>query len=615
MRVYADDSARSEFVATPTEPPAPKADDDTYDPVYAYALDVVEKRIVAGPNVRLACQRHLDDLQNAERLGFYWDLKAAQRTIAFFPTVLRLAGGEFENTPFELHIAQKFIVGSLFGWKDKDHSRRFRVAYIEMGKGNGKSPLAAGIGLYMLCSDKEYRAEVYSAAVDKDQARVLFRDAVAMVDLSDELTAKIQKSGGRDGDSTRTWNLYYGKTGSFFKPIASESTGSGKSGPRPHCGILDEVHEHKTSAMVEFMRSGTKGRKQALILMITNSGVNDATKVCYQYHHFAERLMRRLEHNEHFFAYVCGLDPATETVVNGERVVIPGDAWEDPSCWVKANPLIGVSITYKYIEEQVHDALGMPSKQSLIRRLNFCEWVDSADPFVSEEVWKQNCRRVDTLTLIGKSCVGAIDLSGKNDLTSITLLFEPDAMGLRDVLQFFWTPADTIRERSIRDKAPYQEWVDLGLIEATPGKVIDYDFVALKMTELVAKYDVKAFGFDPHRIDDLQKALEDVGTWSIAQEGDIKLVKHAQGFNDMSPSIEALEDYLLQNQLRCGDNAVLTSCIQNVRVTQNAQKLRMFDKRLSTGRIDGATTLAIAAGISKTFKIEPVGSYEVTFID
>lgn len=596
IKVTADPQAQAEFETLRKADPVPTPD----DPVRRYALDVVESREVAGPNVRLACARHLRDLETAESQGFYWDWEAADRALRFFPRVLRLAGGEFENKPFILHPAQKFIVGSIFGWKDKDGTRRYRVAYIEMGKGNGKSPLAAGIGLYMLTADREYRAEVYSAAVDKDQARVLFRDAVAMVDLSDELKTLITKSGGKDGDATKVWNLAYLRTGSFFRPIASESTGRGKSGPRPHCAILDEVHEHPTNAMVEFMRAGTKGRRQALIFMITNSGVNDPTSVCYQYHHFAARVLQQLEKNDHFFAYVCGLDE--------------GDMWSDPTVWRKANPLLGISITVKYLEEVVSDALGMPSKISITQRLNFCEWVDSASPFIDADVLKACNVPVDKESLKGRSCVGAIDLSGKNDLSSITLLFDEDEEGKHDVLSFYWTPADTVRKRALRDKAPYQQWIDEGLIEATPGKSINYDFIAVKMGELVAEYDVKAFAFDRHRIDDLEKALEDMGLGQIATEGDIKLVPHAQGFNDMDSSIEVLEDYFLDVKLRLGDNDVTTWCIKNVKVELNAMKLRMFSKRLSTGRIDGATTLAMSAGISKTFQA-PDGDYSVTVIE
>ena len=134
------------------------------DPATDWAKDVTARRIVAGPHVRNACKRHLADMKGAKARGLTWDVDAANRAIAFFEVVLRLNGGQFEGRPFKLHASQKFIVGSLFGWRRKDGSRRYRRAYIEIAKGNGKSPLMAGVGMYCLTADGEDRAEVYAAA-------------------------------------------------------------------------------------------------------------------------------------------------------------------------------------------------------------------------------------------------------------------------------------------------------------------------------------------------------------------------------------------------------------------------------------------------------------------
>jgi hypothetical protein len=201
------------------------------DPVTAYARAVVAGSIVAGPHVRNACQRHLKDLKEGPKRGLRWDVDAAQRALGFFPDVLRLAGGQFEGLPFALQPSQQFIVGSLFGWKRKDGWRRFRRAYIEEGKGNGKSPLAAGIGLYGMMADGEDRAEVYAAASDRDQAMVLFRDAVAMVDQSPALDQRVTQSG-----ENPVWQLTDLKTASFFKPLSREKRKKG-SGPRPHFAL------------------------------------------------------------------------------------------------------------------------------------------------------------------------------------------------------------------------------------------------------------------------------------------------------------------------------------------------------------------------------------------
>lgn len=542
------------------------------DHVALYAKSVISGKEIAGPLVRLACERHERDRKEGPKRGLKWDLAAANRAIDFFEECLKLAGGEFEGKPFILHESQKFIVGSLFGWKSSDGFRRFRMAYNEIGKGNGKSPLAAGIGLYMLVADKESRAEIYAAACDKDQAKILYRDAIAMVDQSSQLNARLVRSGGPG----KEWNLAYLKTGSFFRPISSETVGRGKSGPRPHCGILDEVHEHPSNAMVEFLRAGTKGRRQALIFMITNSGVYDPTSVCWNYHEYAEKILRQQFEDDSFFCFVCGLDK--------------DDSWLDEKVWKKANPLLGVSITEKYLREQVHMAEGMPSKQSLIRRLNFCEWVESSDPFVDPEIWKANGRTFDRAELLGKKCYGGLDLSGKNDLASLKLVFPLDD-GTKAVLPFFWTPGDTLRRRQEKDRAPYDAWVRDGLLIAKPGATIDFGWIAAEIGELSKLYDIQCIGFDRYRIEDLQRELDDIGV-------NVLLVEHGQGYKDMDPAIEVLEDDLKENRLRHGNNPILSWCVANVRVITDPAGLRKFDKRKATGRIDGAVALAMADRMS-----------------
>jgi phage terminase large subunit-like protein len=566
------------------------------DPTKSYALDVVSGKEVAGPLVRLACERHLRDLVDGPSRGLKWDQSAADHALGYFANVLRLAGGEHEGKPFVLHPSQQFIIGSLFGWKSADGFRRFRVAYIEQGKGNGKTPLAAGIGLYMLTADKEPRAEIYAAATDQDQAKILFRDAVAMVDQSKALDSRIQRSGGKG----REWNLAYLATGSFFRPISSEHVGGrGKSGFRPHCALLDEVHEHPSAAMVEFMRAGTKGRRQALILMITNAGVYDPNAVAFHYHEYSSNILNQQIDNDSFFAYVCGLDK--------------GDDWKDPAVWRKTNPLLSVSISEKYLQEQVLEAVGMPSKQSIVRRLSFCEWVESSDPFVEPEVWNANAGKVPADQLAGLTCYGGLDLSGKNDLTALQLVFPLDD-GSKAVLPFFWTPGEGVRQRADRDGAPYERWIREGHIIAKPGTTIDYGWIAHKLGELSGIYRIEAVAFDRWRIDDLKRELEDlgIGAWIYNRDNDnggICLVEHGQGYKDMSPAVEALEDDLKEVRLRHGGHPVLSWCVANAKVVSDPAGLRKFDKRKATGRIDGAVALAMASNLSVFFHDDKTVSY------
>ncbi|UAK23659.1 phage terminase family protein [Sphingomonas nostoxanthinifaciens] len=199
----------------------------------------------------------------------------------FFETRLKLSEGQFEGRPFSLHESQAFKIGSLFGWLRADGSRRFRRAYIEEGKGNGKSPIAGGIGLYGMMADNEAGAQIYAAAARKDQADILFRDAVKMVDKSPALAARIKKSGGPG----REYNLAFLPQASWFKPISREAGKTG-SGPRPHFALCDEVHEHPDRTIMEMLERGFKFRRQPLLFMITNSGSN-RNSICWEEHEHA----------------------------------------------------------------------------------------------------------------------------------------------------------------------------------------------------------------------------------------------------------------------------------------------------------------------------------------
>src|SRR5699024_124494 len=189
------------------------------DRTKAYAQAVVKGKVVAGPHVRNACRRDLDDLKTGKKRGVVFALEAADRVFRFCEDVLRLSEGQFEGTPFKLHPSQAFVLGSLFGWKRKDGRRRFRRAYIEQGKGNGKSPMAGGIGLYGLCADGEAGAQVYSAAAKRDQAGILFADAVKMVKQSPALKKRLEFSGGVG----RGFNIVYHRGGSFFRTVFGDN--------------------------------------------------------------------------------------------------------------------------------------------------------------------------------------------------------------------------------------------------------------------------------------------------------------------------------------------------------------------------------------------------------
>lgn len=572
------------------------------DPVTAWAEDVVGGRVVAGPHVRAAAARHLRDLKDGPARGLFWDLVAAKKAIGFFPRNLRLNGGQFEGKPYVLHPSQAFRIGSLFGWKwAATGLRRFRRFYDEEGKGNGKSPMLGGIGIYMMVADNEPRAEIYAAAAKKDQARVLFDDAVAMRDQSPTLSARIKTQG-----ENPVWQMTYRSPRNptdkrFFKPIANESKSGGQSGPRPHCALCDEVHEHPNRDTIEMLERGFKFRRQPLLCMATNSG-SDRKSICWEEHQHAVNVASGLVDDDTTFAFVCALDE--------------GDDWEnDPTCWVKVNPLLGETITEDFLASQVKQAKQMPGKRNTIARLHFCIWTQSTTAAIKRDAWLACRGTVNVAEMVAKDypCYGGLDLSRVRDFTALTLLWVLDAT--KDSERFaaktwFWTPKDTLAERGASDQAPYESWAQLGFLEAIPGERLKYDWLADAVAKLNALAAPRSIGCDQYGLERLQEHLTEKGVMLPAEI-------HPQGFQKrvletdktkpegqqeiylwMPDSINKLENAIYDKRVIIDHNPLLDSMAASVVYAENRTGHRMFDKPNAFGRIDGMVSLAMATGMA-----------------
>ena len=519
-------------------------------PVAQYAADVLAGRIVAGRSVQLACQRHLDDLAKGHERGLVFDEAAADRAVGFFD-FLQLSEGEFAGRPFTLQPWQVFIVGSLFGWKGADGYRRFRTAYIEVGKGNGKSPTAAAIGLYGLVADNEEGAEIYSAATTREQAGILFRDAMNMVNASPALSGRIERN---------VRNLAVLSTNSFFRPLSSENRGL--DGKRVHMALIDEVHEHPNSTVVDKMRAGTKGRRQSMVVEITNSGY-DRTSVCWDHHSYSLQVVEGTVPNDSWFAYVAGLDQ--------------GDEWTDESVWVKANPNIGVSVTLKYLREQVAEALGMPAKQNIVKRLNFCIWTQSFAQWLDMSLWDTP----EAAAPFSEADLGEyprwdfLDLASTTDLAAWVKLYrDPD--GRYYIVPTFFAPEDGLRERELRDRVPYDQWVREGYIIATEGNVIDYDVIR---EHIRADANVPLeIGFDPWNATQIATQLMGDG---------YKMVQVRQGFFSLAEPTKEFGRLIKTGLIRHGGNPVMRWMASNVVVETDAAGNMKPSKAKGTGRIDG----------------------------
>lgn len=606
------------------------------DRATAYARAVAAGDVIAGPDVRNACARHLRDLEEGPGRGLIWNLTEAEESIAFFEEVLRLNGGEYEGRPFLLDGWQCFIVGSIYGWQVQDPVkgliRRFNMVYVETAKGSGKSPLAAGVGMKGLVADGEARAEVYAAATKKDQAMVLFRDAVAMRDQSPELVQRITSSGVGE----RTWNLAYPATASFFRPIAAED---GNSGPRPHVGLVDEYHEHKTNIVLGMLQAGWKSRRQPFTFVITNSGSGMQTP-CGIEHQNACDIAAGRKVNDAYFSFVCSHD-------EGE------DPFSDEACWPKSNPSLQFSGLpgWNYIRKLVTDARGIPSKEALVRRLNFCQWTAAINPWLTAAVWDPCYQTYTAAELRGRRAFGGLDLSSTTDLCAFVALVEPNdphvtnrwiewavakalaaqAAGpdaadtlLPDpgeepprgepykLLAWCWLPEGgpdtTLEQRAQRDRVDYPAWAKAGFLEVTPGAAISKRFVLQRVAQICAAFDVPHIAADRWRLEDFKQQAEDDGITLP------ELHPFGQGYQSMSPALDAFETAVLNQTVAHNGHPILTWCAANAVTTTDAAGNRKLDKAKATGRID----VLLAAVMAFASKVKPAaepGNPQVIVLD
>jgi phage terminase large subunit-like protein len=302
--------------------------------------------------------------------------------------------------------------------------------------------------------------------------------------------------------------------------------------------------------------------------------------------------------DDSFFAFVAGLDA--------------GDDWRDEAVWEKANPLLDVSITRKYLREQVHQAVGMPAKQSIVRRLNFCEWTEGEVGWLAKEVWDAVQADLDIRDYHGCRCYGAVDLSQKRDLTALSLVFPLDDGSKAAFVQFFM-PSDGVRQREDRDGVPYGLWRDQGYIKVTPGPVVDYSFVAAEIAALAEDFEIVRLACDTYKRDHLQAELDELGC-------PVALINHPQGFRKdagsdlwMPSSVELTEEAIVKGKLWVNRNPCLTYNAASVTMTPDAQNNLKPDKRKATGRIDGVVALIMAMGVSGV-KMERQPEYQIMII-
>lgn len=527
-----------------------------------WAEKVLNGEIVVNNYIRMAVQKYFDDLKFQWERKIYFDEKEAQRVVSYFQK-FKHSKGEFAGKRFLLEPWQEFYLSNVYGWFRKDKTRRFNTVYLDIGRKNGKTSLAAIQGLYGLFGDRENRAEVYAAATKEEQARICLNEAKAFVRTIPGWN-KIFNIFTKAITVENVEGKYYDST---FKPLGRDS--ETQDGLNPSTAIIDEYHAHKSSDLYNVIKSGMGSRKNPLSVIITTAGFNRESP-CYHFRDNAIKVLQGVNEQDNLFSMIFTLDE--------------GDDWNNSDNWYKANPNLDKAVNMKYLQDQYISAVNMGGTDEVnfkTKHLNI--WTDAADTWIQNAVWMVN----DSGPLpdfTGAETFGGLDLASVRDITALVMIFYKNDKVYID--PHFFVPESKLTENS--DFVDYIKWRDEGYLTVTPGNATDYNFIKHKIKEIATKYKIKAIAYDRWNASQLVIDLIDDG---------IKMEPFGQGYASMSLPTKEIEKMAHSGKLSHAGNPVLRWMCSNVAiVTDPAGNIKM-DKSKSTSRIDGMVALAMALGI------------------
>lgn len=492
-----------------------------------------------------------------------YDKDKADYTAEFIRN-LKHTKGVWHGVPFDLLPWQEKIILDIFGTVKENGYRQYNTAYIEIPKKNGKSELAAGVGLYLTCGDNEWGAEVYGCASDRQQASIVFDVAVEMVDQCPALKKRVKLILSQK-------RLVYQPLNSFYQVLSAEAYT--KHGLNVHGVVFDELHAQPNRGLYDVMTKGSgDARLQPLFFLITTAGDDpDRTSIGWEVHKKASDILDGTRIDPTFYPVIYGI---------GEN-----EDWENEGNWKKVNPSLGHTITMEKIRSFYNDAKENPADEKTFRQLRLNQWVRfKTTKWVHLSKWLACITELlKPEVLKGRQCYGGLDLSSKLDITAFVLLFPPAVYDPKwRVLWRFWIPEENMRERIRRDNVPYDRWVREGYIKTTPGNVIDYDFIEAEIISLRDRYPILEIGYDPWNAVQTAIKLTDAG---------LTMAEVRQGYKTMSPAMKELEKLIEGRELDHGNNPVADWMFGNLEVKQDENENVRPVKGKKTERIDGIVAL------------------------
>lgn len=556
------------------------------DPATQYAHDVVKGKILGNKRLIQQCQRHLDDLK---RDDLYFDLAAAQDIYDYaeeMPLVegtfyLKNPDGSFlldengrkvKQTHLSLLPWQKFLFGSIFGWKKKsDGTRRFRNAFVFVPRKNGKTTIAAIPISYLTFMDGEMGAQGYTVGTKYDQARILhgvIEKTLERTELREHL--KFSRAKGHECIADPV-------TKSVLKPLASDH--KTLDGLNPYALAFDEVHAYEDKGLYYVLEEAMTAREQPLIMDITTAGVYNPNGICQERYDYACAVLDKVHDDDTFFALIYEADP--------------GDDWQDERVWHKCNPSLGLSKFLDKMQDERRKALRSETKKStfLTKQLNV--WVQAVDKYISVADWKQ-CAELDNRSIAeieqslkGRRCYGGWDMASSLDLASFVLIFpaEDDPEGLWRCLMRCWCPDNQIQKRARGDgarMAPYDVWANAGFIQTTDGDVINPDFILEEIRSLATAYDIREIAYDAAQCRNEAIRLQNDG---------LTLYEFYQSAKNFNEPMNKLNDFLKTRKFSHGNHPALTWQANNVVAAKNVDGLIKPDKKNAREKIDSMVAL------------------------
>jgi phage terminase large subunit-like protein len=524
----------------------------------AWAEAVRSGETPANSHQRRAVDRFFRDLEQAEAKGMRFDEAAAHRAIGFIE-LLRHSKGEWRGKLLRLGGWQQFIVANLFGWRWLASGlRRFKRAYVEVPRKNGKSTLAAAIAIFMLVADGEGAPEVYTAATSRDQAKLVFEECRRMVRASPYLSRRVAVY----KDELTIDNL-------DARLMALHSKSENLDGLNTHCGIVDEYHEHRNAEVCDKIRTSTGARRQALIFVITTAGDN-LECACYIERSEAIRVVERTAEDDAFFVFIACMDD--------------DDDWTQRLTWQKANPNYGVSRYIHTLEEDFATAKNSPLEEAKFKRYFLNKWTNEETRWLRLDDWRacagEPMREED---LAGLECYGGMDLSSVKDMTAVVWYF-PER---RALLCRFFMPRENLAERERRDRVPFRQWVKAGYIIQTEGNVTDTEAIRDVIRADAERFKIREIAFDSWNTLTLVSQLMADG---------FTMVRAGQDFRSMNAPAKQLEKFVVSHQLWHGGHPVLQWMASNVCVAMDRRDNIAPVKRASFERIDGIVCGCMALG-------------------